>query len=78
MSYILLQEKIGGPPASQNTFLIKAGKHGLYESAIENMKSPNQIALLRRTKNHLHCCFVLLRRDSVKMSTKKLKKNNHR
>ena len=51
--------KFVGPPASQNTFPILTGRNGVYcTSAKENMKYSNQIALLRGTKNHLHCCFV--------------------
>ena len=52
--------KFVGPPASQNTFPISTGRNVVHStSAKENMKSSNQIALLRRTKNHLHCCFVI-------------------
>ena len=43
--------KFVGPPASQNTFLILTGRNVVHcTSAKENMKSSNQIALLRRTK----------------------------
>ena len=43
--------KFVGPPASQNTFPISTGRNVVHcTSAKENMKSLNQIALLRGTK----------------------------
>ena len=66
--------KFVGPPASQNTFPISTGRNVVHcTSAKENMKSLNQIALLRRTKTIYTVALLFLRRDSFKRFTMKTK-----
>ena len=66
--------KIVGPPASQNTFPISTGRNVVHcTSAKENMKSSNQIALLRGTKTIYTVALLFLRRDSFKRFTMRTK-----